>query len=113
MHPYYRKSKYDVADDFKRMRKDRNCAYSSDENDDDEEENKLFEEKSDGELGFKRSTNKDIDDSDNDDDEFEDAKEEEKQDMNVYQSKMESRVILKSKRSMRYRPVSTQLRKFS
>lgn len=34
--PYYRKSKGDVAEEFKRIRKDRNGAVSSDEDEDDE-----------------------------------------------------------------------------
>ena len=36
--PYYNKSKLDVAEEFKRMRKDKNGAYSTDEDEDDEDE---------------------------------------------------------------------------
>ena len=35
--PYYRKSKNDVADEFKRLRKDRNGQYSTDEDEDDQD----------------------------------------------------------------------------
>jgi hypothetical protein len=36
---YYRKSKIDVADEFKRLKKERGGAYSTDEDDDDESGN--------------------------------------------------------------------------
>lgn len=88
--PYYRKGKFDIAEEFKRLRKDRNGAYSTDEDDDDDEEkifnaketggsvNMIFEKKADGSISYKE--NKDIDDSDNDDEEFADAVEEEIED---------------------------------
>lgn len=74
--PYYRKSKNDIADEFKRLNKNRSGAYSTDEDDDEDSEkvfgvketvsvNKMFDEKVDGNLTFRE--NADIDDSDNDD----------------------------------------------
>lgn len=90
MYPYYKKSPYDVNEDFARIRRDRNGAYSTDEDEDadgDEEENIFAKKEEVGESGhfFKKKDNGDIsirnnleiDDSDNDDDEFDDAKEEE------------------------------------
>lgn len=71
------------------MRKDRNGAYSTDEDDDEEggvfgknenvgSDGHIFGDKGDGDITMRE--NPDIDDSDNDDQEFEDAAEEEQQD---------------------------------
>lgn len=85
---YYRKGNFDIAEEFKRLRKDRKGAYSTDEDDDDDEQqekvfgsketnsgNNVFDQKADGSMSIRE--NPDIDDSDNDDDEFDDAVEEE------------------------------------
>lgn len=90
--PYYRKSKNDVAEEFKRLRKDRNGMYSSDEDEDDLDfEPKLGKNESgvqmmikgqgDGESMEFAKSNQEIDDSDNDDAEFESAHVEEQEDI--------------------------------
>jgi hypothetical protein len=73
--PYYKKSSGNVADEFRRLRKDKKAAYSSDE---DEDEN-LFNTDEEGNPIVVAETvdNNEIDDSDNDDVEFEDPREEE------------------------------------
>lgn len=74
--PYYRKGKTDVNEEFKKLRKDRNGAYSTDEDDDEEggvfgknenvgSDGHIFGEKGDGDITMRE--NPDIDDSDNDD----------------------------------------------
>ena len=78
----YKKSKGDVAEEFKRIRKDKDAAASSDEDDDDE---KVFNMDEEGNpvVIMKSAGNHEIDDSDNDDVEFEDAKEEEHHDKTI------------------------------
>lgn len=91
--PYYRKSKTDVNEEFKRIRKDRNGAVSSDEEEPEEEQSKktgdldamksynVFDQDGEGNPVMKDAKNAgEIDDSDNDDEEFEDAKAEEEGD---------------------------------
>jgi DNA-directed RNA polymerase delta subunit len=90
---YYRKSKIDVNEEFKRIRKDRNGAISSDEDEVDDDGSKktadvdpmksynVFDQDVEGNPVMKVTQNAaEIDDSDNDDEEFEDAHEEEEAD---------------------------------
>ena len=78
----YKKSKGDVAEEFRRIRKDKDAAMSSDEDDDDE---KVFNMDEEGNpvVIMPSAGDHEIDDSDNDDVEFEDAKEEEHHDKTI------------------------------
>ena len=70
-----------MADEFKRIRKDKDAAMSSDEDDNDD---KVFNMDEEGDpVVLVTAGNPEIDDSDNDDVEFEDAKEEEAHDKTI------------------------------
>jgi hypothetical protein len=87
--PYYRNPPFNLNEEFKKMRRDRNGAYSTDEDEEDEdavfgknetvgEGGKVFDKKTDGSFSVRENT--EIDDSDNDDMEFDDAHDEEHED---------------------------------
>lgn len=82
---YYRKAPIDLNGELKKMRRDRNCAVSSDEDEDDDDDDDIFaKEESTAEKAPR--DNPEIDDSDNDDSEFQ----------NAYKEELEDKVILQS-----------------
>lgn len=58
--PYYGKSKNDVAEEFKKLRKDRNGAYSTDEDEDDDNFGGKLEKNAEGQKIFVEDVDGDI-----------------------------------------------------